>query len=251
MAFKLFLSLSAVVLPIVPSMADIIIKFLNPHSGRVYSTLRHDQWALTTTGSIFNISLEDQFDRPAQIVGCWTSEQVAALMDVELADAASLTDMFVCIETSKTAEAFKRFGAQPTSHLVPALVVPKPRQALGGKTMRVVQSSEILSPQHCGICHGSGANYSMCHEPSEQIQVFQVRVRVHQHDPGHADCLTCGGDESDLESLYVVCHLSQDVLCHLLNVGDIIFTFDVDKRPSPNGNLRGSLNSTHSSKSGH
>lgn len=179
-------------------------RVVNFRSGEIYTTV-NDYQNLTTPGNEIFISPEDSFDFvPEAGYGVLESAQKGEKREGEVGKL--LFDM--------SGTSFKEWAmSQLQESKLIKTEAPTPNESLVGRTLTIESAQEVLPRSRAVACHMIDKEASFCHLTPEGVEVTVTAVQVSPH-----------GKPS---SLNILCHhnTGADIhRCHVMNVGDILFT---------------------------
>ena len=183
--------------------------YYNFRTSQPYST-RMENNNLITPGTKFEIAPSDSFDFVpavgyADLTGAKEAQQ--ATNDADGRDHVLMKGYDSVAEWSK----YKFDNAS-----VEVRVVPMPKESLSGKELIVKSATQIISKGDKVLCHEAEYETYLCHKNND-VTVTEVNVVT-----------TAGGDKPS--TLWVACH-TEKVLCHVMNVNDLIFApFKIDNK---------------------
>jgi len=209
----------------VAESASLASAYKNYRSGETYSTIFLNKAELTLNGAELYISPMDSFDflpSPG-----YASKGMKTLKE-EFAELAASRNSEIhdgAIVKGSNDDVHKWAQAQLGSAMQ-TYQVPRPDESLSGKVLTVESAKEILNPEDSAdivVCHKIEQDATFCHKLGhERFGVTEVTVSPH-------------GKPS---ALWVGCHEPMDAgddghdanspVCHVINVGDFVFTTTAD-----------------------
>lgn len=160
---------------------------------------------LITPGTKFEISPTDSFDF---VPAVGYADLTQAKAQAEKAEDSS-DDPSTLMKGYDSVAQWSKYELDHTS--VEVHVVPMPKESLPGKELIVKSATQIIPSGEKVLCHETEYETYLCHKTND-VAVTEVNVVT-----------AAGGDKPS--TLWVACHSHEDrVLCHVMNVNDVIFT---------------------------
>ena len=189
----------------------------NFRSGAEYSSKKTLK-ALTTPGAEFYISPRDSFDFvPSAGYGAHEDAEKTATY----IEATSDGDLHAAVVKGSSHKVLAKWAIDADMETLKKNQVPRPNESLPGKVLTVKSAEALFTAE--GLCHEFERETFYCHKPHDIISVFEVTVSL----------------DGRTSELWVACHGDDE--CHVMNVGDFVFSTGNNSKVVGEKLLRGSL----------